>query len=459
VSAGVGAVAARPAARTPTLLQFHERPAVIAWWAARVAPALAYLDAGRRRQLLAIAAVYLGVHRIAESLHGAARPAWLAVPVVFGFVYACYRAAVRFGGLPVAVRRRPQLVLHGIFLAVVVAAWTVPPGWCRRGLVAVAATLLFLVWRLGYMLMAGQRGKAASTRFADHLFYLFPLWRGTNTPYGKGFDYLTRSEATTPEAFARAQLAGIRLIGLGLVWRAVIEVMGAVVYGDPDSLLTPLLGGRHLGIPQLRDLLRAPDGVALPIAWLSLYLELVWSVLRLAAKGHVFVGVLRLCGFYVFRNTYKPLLAESVVEFWNRYYYYFKELLVEFFFYPTFVRRFRRSPRLRIVAATFAAALVGNMYYHTIEQPTFLAGRLAATWNVLHSRAFYCVVLAAGISISMLREQRRRGATAPLPGGMRRVLRIAGVWTFFAFIHVWAVPGSTPGFAARTRFVLSLFGL
>jgi len=25
----------------------------------------------------------------------------------------------------------------------------------------------------------------------------------------------------------------------------------------------------------------------------------------------------------MFRNTYKPLLAESIVEFWNRYYYYF----------------------------------------------------------------------------------------------------------------------------------------
>ena len=213
------------------------------------------------------------------------------------------------------------------------------------------------------------------------------------------------------------------------------------------------------GRPQLRDLLRRPRDLALPVAWLSLYLELVWSVLRLAAKGHVFVGVLRLCGFYVFRNTYKPLLAESVVEFWNRYYYYFKELLVEFFFYPTFVRRFRRSPRLRIVAATFAAALVGNMYYHTIEQPAFLAGHFVVTWNVLHSRLFYCVVLAAGISVSMLREQRRRGAAVPPAGGLRRVLRIAGVWTFFAFVHVWAVPGPTPDFATRTRFVLSLFGL
>jgi len=446
-------------ARPPSLLQPHENPAVVAWWAARVAPLLVHLDAARRRQLLAVAAIVVGVGKIAEPLQGAPWPAWGAVPLLFGFLYLCYLAAVRFRDLPSVVRVRPQLVLHAIFAVVLVAAWASSPGWWRRLLIVVATMLSFLVWRIGYMLKAGQRGKAAGTRFVDHLFYLWPVWRGTNTPYGKGFDYLTRHEATTPEAFARSQLAGLRLIVLGLVWRAVLEVMDAVVYGDPESILTASLHGHHLGIAQLPDLLRNPVGVALPVAWASLYLELVRAVLRLAAKGHILIGWLRLCGFYVFRNTYKPLLAESVVEFWNRYYYYFKELLVEFFFFPTFVRRFRHAPRLRIVAATFAAALVGNMYYHTLEQPSFIAGNLTVSWGVLHSRLFYCVVLATGITVSMLREQQRRGAARAPAGGVRRVVRIAGVWTFFALVHVWAVPGPTPGFGDRTRFVLSLFGL
>ena len=34
---------------------------------------------------------------------------------------------------------------------------------------------------------------------------------------------------------------------------------------------------------------------------------------RIAVTGHLFVGTLRLCGFYVMRNTYKPLLADSLV--------------------------------------------------------------------------------------------------------------------------------------------------
>ena len=81
------------------------------------------------------------------------------------------------------------------------------------------------------------------------------------------------------------------------------------------------------------------------------------------------VGCIRLLGFNVFRNTYKPLLAESIVEFWNRYYYYFKELLVEFFFYPTYLRSSWARPGIRMFLAVFAAAFIGNMYYHVLGSP------------------------------------------------------------------------------------------
>ena len=121
--------------------------------------------------------------------------------------------------------------------------------------------------------------------------------------------------------------------------------------------------------------MRARPGThAVWIGWAAIYCDLFRRVLSLCVSGHVIVGYLRLCGFNVFRNTYKPLLAETIVEFWNRYYYYFKELLVNFFFFPTFTRYFKRNPRLRMFAAVFAAAFVGNMYYHVIEDESLVRG-------------------------------------------------------------------------------------
>jgi D-alanyl-lipoteichoic acid acyltransferase DltB (MBOAT superfamily) len=169
----------------------------------------------------------------------------------------------------------------------------------------------------------------------------------------------------------------------------------------------------------------------------------------------VIVGYLRLCGFNVFRNTYKPLLAETIVEFWNRYYYYFKELLVNFFFFPTFVRYFKRNPRLRLLAAVFAAAFLGNLYFHVIGDKALARGDWQEVAENVIPRANYCFLLAFGIYISMQREQHRPRplTTRPWP---RRALAILGVWTFFAFIRVFLHGDYT--IQNRLEFVLGLFG-
>jgi hypothetical protein len=113
-----------------------------------------------------------------------------------------------------------------------------------------------------------------------------------------------------------------------------------------------------------------------------------------------------------------------------------------------------------MLAATFAAAGFGNLYYHLLQQDTFM---LTGTWAALHpwleTRAFYCLILALGIYVSMRREQQRRGTPAPAPAGSAvRLRRLAGVWTFFALIGIWGDAGIA-SFPQRADFVLALFGL
>jgi len=165
--------------------------------------------------------------------------------------------------------------------------------------------------------------------------------------------------------------------------------------------------------------MRGAASAPLLTAWASVYFDLIWSTLRIAVRGHECIGVLRLCGFNVVRNTYKPLLAESLLEFWSRYYYYFEELLVESF-YPTFAR-YRVRPWLRTLLAVFAAAFAGNLYYHVINQrQPLVEGDIAGLWRLLHARIFYCLLLATGIYVSMLREQGRRGGAPEARGGAAR---------------------------------------
>lgn len=454
--------------RLTGLTQFHESPAVIAAWQRALAPVLEWSTPSRRRTVLAIGALLVLVLKPlatlgslkAQSAEIGGVSRYLVILALLAFTYACYLAAVNFARLPEAVRRRPQLTLHAVYWAVLIAIWLVAPPdtLVRSVLVGLAFTMPLVIWRCGYMLLSGQRGRAKGTSFADQLMVLFPVWGGSNTPYGKGLDYLSRSEAKTSEELARSHLAGLKLFLLAGLWYLAVELMNGAVYGDPKHQLTIALGGSGLGVPRLAGLTKGASAAPLALAWASLYAELVNQVLRHAAEGHVIIGTLRLFGFNVFRNTYKPLLAESVVAFWNRYYYYFKELMSEFFFLPTFARRLKKWNRLRLFAAVLAAAFVGNVYYHLLlREDLLMAGDAVGLWHVFGARIFYCFLLALGIFVSMVREQTR-AASLSVDGPARRWLRIFGVWTFFAVICIWNVRGGGD-FSERTHFFASLFGL
>jgi hypothetical protein len=452
-----------------SIAQFHENPKIVDWLKAQ--RAIVYLTAERRRTILYIGAFLAGalglLNRNAKWKDYAEPTVWLAPVVVFplllGLLYLLYFAAVRLQNLPSFVRRRPQLFLHLLFWAVLSALWLTPPdaSWWRPVLVLIALSLPYLLWRCGYMILSAQRGKVAGTRFRDHLFYFWPLWGGTNTPFGKGLDYLSQREAKTPEAYALSVLAGMKLVILALLWEFSKLLLGAAVFGEAKNPLLRLWGGHSLGLPRLSHIFHGQVQASLMITWLILYLELIRETLEVAAQGHGMIGLLRLFGFNVFRNTYKPLLAETIIDFWSRFYYYFKELMFEIFFFPTYLRHFRAFPKLRIFAAVFAAAFVGNTYYHIIQAKNALVGeRFESLEHLVGPRLVYCFFLALGIYVSMLRQQGHGEKRETAPGGLENLVRfrrIAGVWTFFALIQLWTVR-SNLSLGERAGFFFSLLG-
>jgi hypothetical protein len=386
-------------------------------------------------------------------------PAVLIAAAATAALFLAWLLARGFARWPAACRRHPVLTVHA-------AIWT---GLALSGLpwLGLLALAPYFAWRLSYLAVSAGRGRLAGTGFRDHLFYLVPAWGGTVTPYGKGLDFLSRHEAGDALALARSRLAGVKLLLLAVAWVCALGIMNIVVYGRAPELpggqfarmAAEWLAGFALGWPGVSDVVRS--GVHPPwyLGWATIYLELIRATLALAATGHVIVGSLRLFGFNVFRNTYKPLLAESVLEFWNRYYYYFKELLVDFFFYPAYLRLRGLSPSLRMLAAVFAAAFLGNMYHHLLAQPEHVVRldlpRLWADWS---PRLLYCFLLALGIWVSMLRQQRLRAAGSAA-GAAMRLRRIAGVWTFYSLIHIWNLQGDGIDLAACAKFFLSLFGI
>ena len=214
--------------------------------------------------------------------------------------------------------------------------------------------------------------------------------------------------------------------------------------------------------PNLAYLQNVLTGAAYPryLCWASLVAFFAEDLLRMATWGGMIVSCARMAGFRLLRNTYNPLAATTIAEFWNRYYFYYKELLVDHIFFPVFFRCFRKYRRLRVFFATFIAACVGNLLFHFMRDIHFIVDMgFARALIGEESHAFYTLVLALGIALSQMRP--RRVATPATSNWLRgHLLPGIRVAAFFCLLHVFDAPlDRIHTIGQHGRFLLHLFGL
>jgi hypothetical protein len=323
--------------------------------------------------------------------------------------------------------RRSTLCLIAGFIALVIAAQSpIAAGMPRVLLWSFLATLLPYLWFLAYAL--ADVGAPNRPPFWQHLGVFHPFWGSTLTPFGKGLSYLARFEAKTPEELAITQLKGLKLAFWTFLLAVCLRSFGTLVHG-------------YLALPHFDDtFLGSVAGARYPryLCWASLVAYFVEDMLIMTVWGGAIIACARMAGFRLLRNTYRPLEATTLAEFWNRYYFYYKELLVDHFFYPVFLRCFRANRRLRMFFATFMAACVGNLIFHFIRDIHFVAE--LGWWKALSgeaSHAFYTFLLAIGVGLSQMRGHNRERSKGWLRG---RVLPRMWVALFFCVLHVFDAP-------------------
>jgi hypothetical protein len=287
------------------------------------------------------------------------------------------------------------LLLGGYSLLIVFAAYF--PNDTPRYLVVWEFTATFgaYLWFIGYSLLDCRA--PGRDDFALQLGTYRPFWGSPTTPFVKGSGYLRRIEAKDADQLAVTQLKGLKLLAWSLLIGLFSKYFSEGVHG---FLAVPTFTNAFL-----HSVNRAP--YPWYTCWASLITGFLGDILSISIVGHRIVACVRMAGFNALRNTYRPLSSRTIAEFWNRYYFYFKELMVDFFFYPVFLNYFKNHKRVRMAVATLAAAGFGNAFYHYIFNLSYIS-RLGL-WRSLaayHVYIFYCAVLAMAICISQLRKRR-----------------------------------------------------
>jgi len=383
-----------------------------------------------------------------EGLSNGLDAAWLvrgALLAVFAASSCLIAAWPRIAAVPFL--GRPTSLLVALFLILVVAAQSpIAAGMPRAILWSLVLAFQPYLWFLAYALV--DRGGPKRRPVWQHLGIFHPFWGSSATPFGKGLAYLERYDAKTPEELAITQLKGLKLACWLLLLAACLSIFNHVTY---DLLRLP-----HFN----QVFLDYVGGVRDPryLGWLSLVTFFAGDVLDMTLWGGAIIVCARMAGFRLLRNTYKPLEGRTLAEFWNRYYFFYKELLVDHFFYPVFIRYFRGHRRLRIFFATFMAACVGNLLFHFIRDIHFVAELgWARALSGEASHALYTFLLAIGVGISQIRARPRTARAGWLRG---RVLPCLWITTFFCVLHVFDAPTDRlHSIGQRAQFLSYILGI
>jgi hypothetical protein len=389
-----------------------------------------------RRLVLAVAPILLVVR---EDFQDPLRVAATLLVIALGM--GLYFCVMRWPKSLFA--RRPIVsLLSGFSLLIVLACYSPSHSHTSTVLWGMVAVLATYVWFIAYA-VTDKSSKPARDAPLE-LAALRPLWGSTNTPFPKGAAYLRRIEAKTPEQLAVVQLKGLKL----LAWAVLLALF--------QNLWYRFFHG-YLSIP-LPDQAIAMSVHGTPVAWhlrwaaqILAYFELILSF---SIFGHRFIACARMAGFNALRNTCRPLSATTLIDFFNRFYYYFKELLVDFFYFPAFLRYFKKHRRLRTVFATCVALIIGDSFYHLTRDWTFL--RNEGLWKGIASYQVlfvYNTVLAIGLSISQLRRRK------PRPKGFfrGRLLPSTGVAFFYILVIVFGSEARSFTLGQTLHYFASLF--
>lgn len=342
--------------------------------------------------------------------------------------------------------KRPVIALLTLWAAILGAAWTMPQASLMSAILwSTAGVFISCFWVLAYAAV-DQKTKDPTPTLMRAAF-MRPFWGGSATPIGKNFGYLNKFDAKNDDELAATRLKALKLI----VWTAVLVVLStAVQWVVHDLFMFPRL---QTAIVEHADN-QSFGGFA---NWVSLLSNYFIDLMIIAIWGHAIVATVRMLGYRIPRNTRNPLAARTLADFWNRYFYYFKELLVDFFFYPAFVRYFKKNTKLRIAFATFCAAGLGNFLYHfTRETYVFAELPLVEALPIFQSAVFYSLALATGLIISQW-----RGVTLKPEDGFLRyeVLPRLNVIAFFCFLKIFDDITGEGSLMDRASFTASLFGI
>jgi len=177
-------------------------------------------------------------------------------------------------------------------------------------------------------------------------------------------------------------------------------------------------------------------------------------------NGNLVVGLYRIMGFSVLRNTQKVWASVSTLDYFQRFAYYFRKTLQRFFFYPAFFYFKNWDVRLRIIFAMFYSVLFGNLIFHAIiwiSYSGFLLGHPGRRFfSSISTYSVFCLILTTVLTLSYFRNHWRQKPKKR--GFWGHILNLTIILHIYIFIQIFEAD-SAADLPTQFQFIKTLAGL
>ncbi len=397
-------------------------------------------DVARRRAVSALAGLLGWAAFVQDS---APVPVSMAAALVLPVLAVLAQEALRrVLSAPVAAAVLRPLVVHSaiVFMCVAVAVeGSGGPEW------RLAKGLLMFFWqwpRVALYFVDYQDGQVPRDQSLHGYLAVFislgvvPNWNwGVAIPQGYAYldsNFLARDKN-------RLVFEGVQILAIALLYLVTWSWVRYALVDLFDALGIPLYRA-HIRT-MVRAFMRGED-ISTASVLATTFFDLFRFMMYLGGVLHFKVGVWRLMGFDVAPYYNRYWTSTNMVTLWARFAFHYREFMVRAFYYPVFLRFFRRRPFLRVFAATMFATAVGNLLWHISER----VGFNGFEWDhVVYRLGTWPYFLALGLGIVcaqlyMLKRKRRRKPWTRDRWLVGDVISAYVTIQYFGLIHIFARP-------------------
>lgn len=311
-------------------------------------------------------------------------------------------------------KKRSHWVAGFVVLALATAATLLPIPFSRFAWI-LAIVWAPLIWNLGVLTWEGSNPR--NLNFGNRLIFLLPAWGiGHFFPIPASPGQLDQKGAGTEREFTISQLKGLKLAYWVLLLFIFQDVINWLAFQTTPKIITldwlPTLQLPNLDNEDLGPILAGT--VPSWKLWASLVIRSWFYMAYVAATSGVIISFIRMCGYSVFRHTYRPFDASDFFDFMRRMAYYYVQFIAKFFFYPTFFRLSFASRRWRVFIAMWVAIVSGGLavrFFEVLPRVPTEGLKMVADYNFKF--IVYYLTLAIFLSLSVAIKRRTAHTSSP----------------------------------------------